>query len=488
MKILIALCSLILLVAPPLNAQTAPVRETGESWLTGTRGDVLVDGDGTFTTSGVVLRSKAGWPSLAAQTGSADTTSGFVVFNSANTALLYVRSDGKTGIGTSSPNALLHLARAATGIGPELLLEHKSGTIADASAITFSSTGATRAQIYSGIDPNSARGFLELRTGLYTADTRMTISGYGDVTIAGRATPLRIKSDQPGPAVEFHDLFYASGLPNGTRLLMQGNSEIVVSGLRIGNRSEPVISNTAGGDVLVQSRLNAQNLEGNSDMWVTSGNDPGVHHSPMLSLRRLDGNNAPITTFAFWIDPADNKLKLMQAAAAEIPRDQTQPAPIFTIDPAGNVTVKGAITAATVIGSVYQDLAEWVPATRDMPPGTVVILNPDRANEVMPSHGEYDARVAGVISEQPGLLLGQGGDGKEMVATTGRVKVHVEATNAPIRIGDLLVSSNRPGVAMKSQPIDVAGIAIHRPGTIIGKALEPLQSGQGEILVLLSLQ
>jgi hypothetical protein len=41
---------------------------------------------------------------------------------------------------------------------------------------------------------------------------------------------------------------------------------------------------------------------------------------------------------------------------------------------------------------------------------------------------------------------------------------------------------------MKSQPIDVGGMKIHRPGTLIGKALEPLAGGQGEILVLLSLQ
>ena len=41
---------------------------------------------------------------------------------------------------------------------------------------------------------------------------------------------------------------------------------------------------------------------------------------------------------------------------------------------------------------------------------------------------------------------------------------------------------------MKSEPVDVAGIQMHRPGTIVGKALEPLLGGEGEILVLLSLQ
>ena len=62
------------------------------------------------------------------------------------------------------------------------------------------------------------------------------------------------------------------------------------------------------------------------------------------------------------------------------------------------------------------------------------------------------------------------------------------ARRQPIKIGDLLVSSGKPGLAMKSRPVRVGGVRLHRPGTIIGKALEPLAKGQGEILVLLSLQ
>jgi hypothetical protein len=41
---------------------------------------------------------------------------------------------------------------------------------------------------------------------------------------------------------------------------------------------------------------------------------------------------------------------------------------------------------------------------------------------------------------------------------------------------------------MRSEPVAVAGIEMHRPGTLIGKALESLEKGTGEILVLLSLQ
>ncbi|HKY28656.1 MAG TPA: hypothetical protein VJM12_12025 [Pyrinomonadaceae bacterium] len=43
------------------------------------------------------------------------------------------------------------------------------------------------------------------------------------------------------------------------------------------------------------------------------------------------------------------------------------------------------------------------------------------------------------------------------------------------------------GFAMKSVPVEIGGVQIHRPGTLIGKALEPLLSGQGDILCLLRL-
>lgn len=140
------------------------------------------------------------------------------------------------------------------------------------------------------------------------------------------------------------------------------------------------------------------------------------------------------------------------------------------------------------IAAKYQDVAEWVPATVAMPPGTLVVLNGAKSNEVMPSTRPYDTTVAGVVSAQPGLLLGEAGASKAKIATTGRVKIRVDATSRPIAIGDLLVTSDKPGLAMRSEPIDVGGVKIHRPGTLIGKALEPLAGGEGEILVLLSLQ
>lgn len=154
---------------------------------------------------------------------------------------------------------------------------------------------------------------------------------------------------------------------------------------------------------------------------------------------------------------------------------------------AGETFFQGPVTG-TNIRATYQDIAEWVPSREDLAPGTVVVLDTAIGNAVMPSSRAYDTTVAGVVSAQPGITLGVESEGQEQIATTGRVKVFVDATAAPIEAGDLLVTSSVPGMAMKSIPIDVGGVAIHRPGTIIGKALGPLAGGRGEILVLLSMQ
>ena len=161
---------------------------------------------------------------------------------------------------------------------------------------------------------------------------------------------------------------------------------------------------------------------------------------------------------------------------------------IGTASPSTPLHVVGDVTVTGNIAAKYQDIAEWVESSSPVSSGTVVVLDPSASNRVMASSRPYDTRVAGVVSSQPGLMLGERGDNKVLVSTTGRVKVKVDATAGPIQVGDLLVTSDQPGVAMKSQPIDVGGVQIHRPGTLVGKALEPLQKGTGEILVLLSLQ
>ena len=172
----------------------------------------------------------------------------------------------------------------------------------------------------------------------------------------------------------------------------------------------------------------------------------------------------------------------------------------FLVAPSGNIGI-GAVPGATEklhvagnvvvdgnLGAKYQDVAEWVETASPLEAGTIVIVDPVHPNQVLRSPRAYDTRVAGAVSAQPGLILGERSDTKVTIAQSGRVRVKVDATYGAIRIGDLLVTSPTPGYAMRSRPMRVDGRAMHRPGTLLGKALEPLPSGKGEVLVLLTLQ
>src|SRR5712691_8575731 len=157
-------------------------------------------------------------------------------------------------------------------------------------------------------------------------------------------------------------------------------------------------------------------------------------------------------------------------------------APSARLHVAGDVRVDGNIAAK------YQDVAEWVDSVEPFAAGTLVVIDDAAINRVMAAAQPYDSRVVGAVSAEPGVVLGEPGRGKVLVAQSGRVRIKADARYGAIRAGDLLVSSPTKGAAMRSAPIDVGGVMIHRPGTLIGKALAPLDEGTGEILVLLTLQ
>jgi hypothetical protein len=92
--------------------------------------------------------------------------------------------------------------------------------------------------------------------------------------------------------------------------------------------------------------------------------------------------------------------------------------------------------------------------------------------------------VSGGAETRPGIVLGhRPGEGRRLaIALAGRVQCRVDADFAPIGVGDLLTTSATPGHAMKATDSRRAF------GSVIGKALRPLTSGQGVIPVLVALQ
>jgi hypothetical protein len=117
--------------------------------------------------------------------------------------------------------------------------------------------------------------------------------------------------------------------------------------------------------------------------------------------------------------------------------------------------------------------ADRFPVAPSVTKGDVLVMIPNNGEELHPCARPADPMVGGIA-------VTDAADGFAGVASSGYVMVKVDANPAPISRGDLLVASPLPGHAMKA--IEAT------PGTIVGKAFEPLASGTGLIKVLVMMR
>jgi len=123
------------------------------------------------------------------------------------------------------------------------------------------------------------------------------------------------------------------------------------------------------------------------------------------------------------------------------------------------------LTAGTFSGTAteaqYADLAEKYESDQNYQPGTVVVFGGEK--EITVTNIENDYKVAGVISTDPAFMMNKDAEG-QYVALRGRVPCKVIG---PVKKGDILVTSERPGFAKSSdQPHFVSA------SCMIGKALQ----------------
>lgn len=155
-------------------------------------------------------------------------------------------------------------------------------------------------------------------------------------------------------------------------------------------------------------------------------------------------------------------------------------------NPAGNYRLAIDDGELSSTGSFYcgaTDIAEEFPFSRlDRPlePGDVLSVDLDSDEQLRLAARPYDPHVAGVITTEPGMVLGEERDGQK-IALVGRVPVKAVAENGPIKRGDLLVSASKPGYAMRGDTDRV------QVGTVIGKAMSELPEGEGRVWVLVNL-
>ena len=424
-------------------------------------------------------------------------------------------SSGSIGIGISpaSPVYILHLyadgdtftprmtiQNNSTGWGSETGIVLKQGST-DRSQLSYRWLNTSGTPIYEtrlwGLEASSVLSF-----GTNTAEQmRITSAGNVGIGTANPGTKLVIQGNDSALGIGDNDNT-VTGINTGIQFLDTGNKHVGLrydgssliyedaSATRLpstwyGNLTANFIVRNGNFGIGTTSPATELHLAKNTGLTLSNG-DPAA--TGAAKIMPINSGGATDTGLAFYTQYSTSSEKMRISSQGNV--GIGTPAPAAKLHVVGDLMLTGTgnISASGNIAAKYQDVAEWVPARRAILAGTVVVVDAEQSNHVLPSDHAYDTRVAGVVSANPGVILGEGGEGKVMVATTGRVRVRVDATSAPIRVGDLLVTSDKEGIAMRSQPLDLGGTPIHRPGTLIGKALDSLEKGVGEILVLLSLQ
>jgi hypothetical protein len=169
----------------------------------------------------------------------------------------------------------------------------------------------------------------------------------------------------------------------------------------------------------------------------------------------------------------------------------------FRVTGDGNVYADGSFTGP----ADFSEMIEVSAGAYSVEPGDVLVIDSDGRREVVKSTMARSTLVAGIYSTKPGFIgserewdipttdeEGDSHDLKSMaaefdeipMAVVGIVPCKVSAENGAISSGDLLVTSNTPGHAMRDDD--------PKQGTVLGKALDSLSSGTGVIKVLVTLQ
>ena len=339
-------------------------------------------------------------------------------------------------------------------------------------------TGSTERLVVQGTGAAWSEGFIALKninadTGLrlYDADSLVRFHIYHDNSATNSLDELRISPE---------DSFASGGIT------MQQNGRVGI-GETSPNASLHVDSAGTDAPFRVQ-QVGATKLLVAPNGAVAVGSNVTT---PAGRLNVLGGNDASLTNVAnngFMVigSPTgvnivfdDNEIMARNNGVASklfLNKDST-----FVVVPGLEIT--GGADLVEPFDIVSNDLDDLVT------PGMVVSIDPEQPGKLKVAKNAYDRTVAGIISGangiNPGLSMAQQdsiADGSHPVALTGRLYALADASYGAIEPGDMLTTSDTQGHVMKVTDHDRA------QGAIIGKAMTPLDSGKGHVLVLVTLQ
>ena len=165
----------------------------------------------------------------------------------------------------------------------------------------------------------------------------------------------------------------------------------------------------------------------------------------------------------------DTQIQVEESADEDIIRFDIAGSQIARIESTGIILDSGKTFQGTATSAQYADLAEMYASDEEVEVGTVVHF----VGEGKVGACDMDAcrSVAGVVSTDPAYLMNSAQDGVAL-ALAGRVPTKV---TGPVAAGDLMVSAGNGMARAEANPA---------LGTVIGKAIEANEGGEGVIEVL----
>ncbi|MDP2587108.1 MAG: LamG-like jellyroll fold domain-containing protein [Candidatus Komeilibacteria bacterium] len=379
---------------------------------------------------GIGTTTPASRLSVSTLAQAAPTTKLFTVASTTGASLFQVNANGRVGIGVASPSAKLHVvstteqARLAYNSSNYL-----SVTVSSAGNATLAVTGTT---------------------------PKYTISVGGSTVWSASSTA--ITANVP---VNMGNIVTAQDLGRHTLY-----NQPVSSALAIGTAVGPSFSIDNNAILTVYAESNGSGGIQNSRVGVGTSTPKSV-----LSVSTLSSAAASTKLFTIASTTGQALFQILAGGQIMAPRSG------LCVDSDGTcVATIGTINAPTIT-TAASDVAEKYPSVEELEAGDLVMADINNEGYVVKTTGEYDNNVIGVVSQQPGIILGVEVEGYP-IALVGRIPTKVTGLNGVIRPGDSLTVAPVAGYAMKLNEGDTS--------KVIGTALESFD-GVGEVTGLISM-
>ncbi len=409
----------------------------------------------------------------------------FQLGTSTNTHLMVMDNTGRVAIGTTTPEAQLHVVDDPNTSSPIILVEEEHDANRSALTlnnrnnvrdigITFQAGGVTKWKFFN--DTGTVLGYDNAFS--WTNENERLIAkldqyGHMGISTARPSSTLHVRLSTSSTA---------SPLGVYSTVDWEENIDVAIFEGGAGNTAIQLQTvNTATG-LYAFADSNARNMGGmsyshsNEELRLYAGGgsmqDVGLVMSPTPGRPWVAIGTTTPSAQLHVLDEAAGNTNLMVVQSYVAGSADTE----FKIQADGDVYIDGTYY------NTGADYAEYFyTVDRDLTAGEAVCIDIIRDNAVKRCSSQSDTNIIGIISSRP-ALVGNATEETEnnpnyaIVAMLGQIPAKVSAENGAIRPGDSLTSASIPGYVMRANPGD----------STVGVALESLASGQGTIQVMIS--